>query len=102
METKLDPITAMVRYGKEHGMTYGEVQTLFVKGRLSYEQLGCEPRKNRYAPPEPTLKLKICPVCGVEYAPNRDYQKFCSVTCQRESRRTYADYHKRRTTDKKE
>ena len=97
---KLTPLVAMSIYAREHGISYGEVQTLVGKGKLSYEQLGCEAERSRYAPPK--VEMKICPVCGLEFPSHRSYQKFCSATCQRESRRTYADYHKRRAENEEE
>lgn len=54
----MDDLTMIARYGKEHGMTYGEVQMLLYMGRLTMQQirLECKP-----VPPEPKAREKKTP-----------------------------------------
>lgn len=91
----MDALTAMVLYGRKHGLTYGEVQTLFIKGRLTYEDIGADrPEEHKVREYdsndwiEELNKSRICRRCMCAFVPVRSYrEQYCSPECAAEAKR---------------
>lgn len=95
---KLTPLVAMSIWARQHGVSYGQAQTLMSAGKLTYEQLGCTAPKSAYTQ-EPKYELKTCIMCGVQFEPNMPYQKYCGEKCRRKADNNRAAYYRRRTKD---
>ena len=53
----MDELTLIARYGKIHGLSYGEVSLMLAQGQLTYEQIGIA-RKPKKAESKPEPKKK--------------------------------------------